>query len=113
VRVAHLIRKPLSEGSVGRNVLIHGTGGINIDAIRIGIGRFPSNLILIGSSPIVSLDEQSLKLNIHPAGNVGLSKIPRAGYEGGWGAVEKNPNYYGDEGGASRFFKQVRANDAD
>jgi len=36
VRVAHLIRKPISEGSVGRNVLEHGAGGINIDATRVG-----------------------------------------------------------------------------
>ena len=35
MRVAHLIRKPVSEGSVGRNVLKHGTGGINIDGTRI------------------------------------------------------------------------------
>lgn len=31
-----LARKPLSEKSVARNVLRHGTGGINIDACRIG-----------------------------------------------------------------------------
>lgn len=30
-----IARKPLSEGSVARNVLKHGTGGINIDACRI------------------------------------------------------------------------------
>lgn len=31
-----LIRKPLSEKTVAKNVLKHGTGGINIDASRIG-----------------------------------------------------------------------------
>lgn len=35
MRVAHLARKPIAEGSVGRNVLVHGTGGLNIDATRI------------------------------------------------------------------------------
>ncbi len=30
-------RKPISEGTVAQNVLKHGTGGINIDACRIGI----------------------------------------------------------------------------
>jgi site-specific DNA-methyltransferase (adenine-specific) len=31
-----LIRKPLSERNVARNVLAHGTGGLNIDACRVG-----------------------------------------------------------------------------
>jgi hypothetical protein len=34
-----LIRKPISEKTVAANVLEHGTGGINIDASRIGIGE--------------------------------------------------------------------------
>jgi len=197
MKVAHLARKPISEGSVGRNILKHGTGGLNIDGTRIGttekmsfseaapytsggeqgrtwnptstpgmgreqsvLGRWPANLILIhkpgcrlagtrpapgykinqwtdgakpfggseGSTyqsvevpegveevwecvegcPVRELDGQSLKLNIPPAGNTGPSEIPRAGYEGGWGATVKNPNYYKDSGGASRFFKQVQ-----
>lgn len=35
MKVVILARKPLSEGSVVRNVLTHGTGAINIDASRI------------------------------------------------------------------------------
>ena len=35
VRVIHVLRKPLSEGTVASNVLKHGTGGLNIDASRI------------------------------------------------------------------------------
>lgn len=35
MKVAHLVRKPLSEGSVAKNVLVHGTGGVNIDKSRI------------------------------------------------------------------------------
>jgi site-specific DNA-methyltransferase (adenine-specific) len=31
-----LIRKPISERNVARNVLTHGTGGLNIDACRVG-----------------------------------------------------------------------------
>jgi site-specific DNA-methyltransferase (adenine-specific) len=31
-----LIRKPISERNVARNVLVHGTGGLNIDACRVG-----------------------------------------------------------------------------
>ena len=32
----HLLRKPLSEGTVAANTLKHGCGGLNIDASRIG-----------------------------------------------------------------------------
>jgi hypothetical protein len=35
VRTIHVLRKPLSEGTVAANVLKHGTGGLNIDASRI------------------------------------------------------------------------------
>ena len=36
VRIIHVLRKPLSEGTVASNVLKHGSGGLNIDASRIG-----------------------------------------------------------------------------
>ena len=36
MRVIHVLRKPLSEGTVAGNVLKHGCGGINIDASRVG-----------------------------------------------------------------------------
>jgi hypothetical protein len=35
VRVVHVLRKPLSEGTVAANVLTHGTGALNINASRI------------------------------------------------------------------------------
>ena len=35
MRVIHVLRKPLSEGTVAANVLKHGCGGLNIDASRI------------------------------------------------------------------------------
>lgn len=35
MRMLHVLRKPLSEGTVASNVLKHGTGGLNIDASRI------------------------------------------------------------------------------
>jgi hypothetical protein len=37
MRVIHVLRKPLSEGTVAANTLKHGTGGLNIDASRIGV----------------------------------------------------------------------------
>ena len=36
MRVIHVLRKPLSEGTIAANTLKHGTGGINIDASRVG-----------------------------------------------------------------------------
>lgn len=35
MRMIHVLRKPLSEGTVASNVLKHGTGGINIGASRV------------------------------------------------------------------------------
>jgi len=35
MRVIHILRKPLSEGTVAANTLKHGTGGINIGASRV------------------------------------------------------------------------------
>ena len=58
-----LARKPLSESTIAKNVLKHGTGGLNIDACRIkgdvgeSLGRFPSNVLLDESAAAV-LDEQ-------------------------------------------------------
>ena len=36
VRVIHVLRKPLSEGTVASNTLKHGCGGLNIDGSRVG-----------------------------------------------------------------------------
>ena len=36
MRVLHILRKPLSEGTVAANTLRHGCGGLNIDASRVG-----------------------------------------------------------------------------
>lgn len=36
MRLIHLLRKPVSEGTVASNTLKHGTGGLNIDASRVG-----------------------------------------------------------------------------
>lgn len=37
MRIVHILRKPLSEGTVAANVLKHGAGGLNIDASRVGL----------------------------------------------------------------------------
>jgi hypothetical protein len=38
-----LVRKPLDAPTVAKNVLLHGTGGLNIDASRIGTDEIPTN----------------------------------------------------------------------
>jgi hypothetical protein len=45
--VIHVLRKPLSEGTVASNVVKHRTGGLNIDASRIS-GIDPANAKRIG-----------------------------------------------------------------
>ncbi len=46
-------RKPISEATIAANVLKHGTGGINIDACRVGDeGKFPANLLHDGSEAV-------------------------------------------------------------
>lgn len=61
-----LIRKPLGEKTVAANVLKHGTGGINIDATRVG-----------GPSP--SIDRRKGKI---PVGNFNGWDVPsRNGYD--------------------------------
>ena len=49
MRIIHVLRKPLSEGTVASNVLKHGTGGINIDASRVGTEQIPINRLEVWS----------------------------------------------------------------
>ena len=143
-----LARKPLV-GTVASNVLAHGSGGLNIDASRIGYGesgpdrpfsqqvstdqhfwgsatdtlakykpsgRFPANLILQlceDGCPVKALDEQS---GILVSGTGAVKRQTSSNSEGNSGAsygAESRPEgtpmiSYGDSGGASRFFKQVK-----
>ena len=59
------VRKPLSESSVARNVLKHGTGAINVEASRIGSGN-----------------DRTL------GGATGKRRDSEDGYSGGWSAAE-------------------------
>lgn len=150
-----LVRKPLSEKTIAKNVLKHGTGGLNIDASRIdglprsthadgnfrtksenvfhganplplgqypvASGRFPSNTLFshhpeceVGCHPdcaVAELDRQSGHL--HGAGNKRDKSKPSAGGYNGNITGEKNPNYYKDAGGASRFFYCAKASKYD
>jgi site-specific DNA-methyltransferase (adenine-specific) len=49
-------RKPLGSGTVASNVLLYGTGALNIDGCRVGgdAGRWPANLIHDGSPEVLA-----------------------------------------------------------
>ena len=49
MRIIHVLRKPLSEGTVAANTLKHGTGGLNIDASRVGTEQVPINRLEVWS----------------------------------------------------------------
>lgn len=127
-------RKPLSEKTVAANVLAHGTGGLNIDATRIGTdaikvdtyaergpfgdsqvgneyesktttGRWPANVVL-DEYAAAELDQQS---------GTSTSRIgqPRGAAPGdGWGMTATGAEY-ADSGGASRFFYTAKANQSE
>ena len=134
-----LARKPI-DGTIAENVLKYGTGGLNIDASRIGtdeitintfdngakpfgdavgepytsrtsVGRYPANLV-IDEATAEQIDQQS-----------GITKSPKTyvrkadgfgqtSYGLGQSAGTESKNY-GDEGGASRFFYVARASKSD
>lgn len=101
-----MARKPFN-GTVAKNVLEYGTGGINIDKCRVGSeereGRFPANIIFDEEAGKV-LDEQS---GTKGGNNKGAYTYKDKEYqvEGFINNVKPNsPSNYGDTGGASRFF---------
>ena len=97
-----LAREPF-QGTVAANTLTWGTGGLNIDATRIGTqpaGRWPANVVL-DPDTAKALDQQSgnLKSGGRPMG--GNRSSSATSFKG---AASTAPQ---DEGGASRFFKVV------
>jgi len=127
-----LARKPLSESTVAKNVLKHGTGGINIDGCRIGSeeiksiatkshseekvygkfnggvdvinkGRFPANIIFDEEAGKI-LDEQSGDSKSSKRGAHNNKKTEHNHSFTPPEAIYGDHNTYGDTGGASRFF---------
>lgn len=110
-------QKPF-RGTVAANVVAHGTGAINIDANRIGTeggettgkGRWPANIVL-DESQAAELDRQA-----PTAGASGRASGPTlAGATSGTvaygarGGTDIPAPFYGDTGGASRFFYVAKA----
>jgi site-specific DNA-methyltransferase (adenine-specific) len=133
-------RKPLGGRTVAENVLLHGTGGLNIDGTRIGTdggtagatrgteernalgktlnGAFGKPVDGLGRWPSnVMLDEFTAGLVDEQSG---VSKSPKPykaeGYKDssifGIGGVSHNSEF-GDSGGASRFFYVAKASRRD
>ena len=107
-------RKPF-KGSVAKNVLAWGTGGINIDRCRIynessDKGRFPANIIFDEESSIL-LDKQSGILKSGKIKNTHRRKTNGSpnGIYGKFNPEHPLTESYGDEGGASRFFYCAKA----
>ena len=122
-------RKPIM-GTVAANVLVHDTGGMNIDACRVGTNlptwkdqtrRWPANVVLshtewcdegncVDGCAVMALDEQSGILK-SPATYVrnadGLNNTVYGTKTIGEYAGKESLNY-GDSGGASRFFNTFR-----
>jgi len=125
-----MCRKPLEEPTIAKNVLKYGTGGINIDACRIGkeeitingsgednmfkgkfkgefenkhIGRFPSHLIHDGSKEVVDLFPNTIKQARCKSDN---KSGRQDNYVGGKISKPVERKLYLDDNGgsASRFF---------
>jgi DNA modification methylase len=128
-----LCRKPLSEKTVAANVLKWGTGGINIDACRVGTetiktcggdkfpavygkyktaeesthqGRFPANLIHDGSQEVLELFPET-----KPSKSGGVTSRTGNGAEYGMGTAPRTG--HNDQGSAARFFYCAKASKKD
>lgn len=133
-----LARKPLI-GTVAENVLAYGTGGLNIDATRIGTetitintfdngakpfgdavgepytskqteGRFPANVILDETAAQI-VDEQSGTSKPKPE-RTGI-RGGKKQFDGGWNKNSVGTWVADPGGGASRFFYVARASKKD
>ncbi|QGJ87312.1 DNA methylase [Gordonia phage Wocket] len=100
-------RKPLA-GTVAQNVLTHGTGALNIDASRTG-GRWPTNVVL-DESQAAALDDQAPNTGAggRASGPTLTGKTAGTVAYGARNGLDRAAVFYGDSGGASRFFPTFR-----
>jgi DNA modification methylase len=131
-------RKPLSEKTIAANVLLHGTGGINIDGCRVGNETIKSHhtaMLAHGGQNTrpwhngheVTTSEHSGRwpanfihdgsdevVSLFPVTKSGAMKREVGGYEGesttGFIRGKSGPsNQHGDSGSAARFFYCAKA----
>jgi len=110
-----LCRKPLSEKTVAANVLKWGTGGINIDACRVGTdktGRFPANLIHDGSREVLELFPDT-KPSPKATRTKNSSSPQTSNTYGQYSDEGRVINGHGDKGSAARFFYCAKASKKD
>jgi DNA modification methylase len=131
-----LARKPLSESSIAANVLMHGTGGINVDGCRIqagdAIGRTRHDGGILGNGTSYELPDSKHPLTdgrwpanlIHDGSEEVLAGFPETHAPGSNGSKQSERNIYSplgaqpqidtyaDSGSAARFFYTAKA-DAD
>ena len=103
---AILARKPL-RGTVADNMAQWGTGGLNIDATRVGDegGRWPANVIL-DEEAAASLDEQSgVTRSVRTDRGKGIDGPTFQNVNGTLNGIRG----HSDSGGASRFFYTAKA----
>ena len=118
MRIIHVLRKPCSESTVSANVLKHGVGAYNIDAVRVAHG---SDVNLDAVQRQQSAGGGSVG-NHFGAGSLVGSEIPTYSPAGRWPANVILQHLDGcgevcepgcpvarldEQSGASRFFKQV------
>ena len=109
-----LARKPLA-GTVAQNVLEFRTGGLNIDAARVGetehLGRWPANILHDGSEEAIGIFPETTSGKLNPSH---FSKASEANcLNGSNQARHPRGEFGGDSGSAARFFYCAKASKAD
>ena len=118
-----LARKQLSEKTVAENVLVWGTGALNIDGCRVLVdkatgeldttqGRWPANVAHDGSDEVVEIFPES-RDGIAVQRNGGGQKIGGNGIYGGSKGLTRPDQGYGGSGSAARFLYCAKASKAD
>lgn len=102
-------RKPCSTETTASNVILFGTGAINIRASRVPVedhpdgGRWPANIIVNTSSAVHDMFPETVA-----RGNIGSTKRGESKGVTGWGhGAPDGPHYPNDSGNATRFFIKV------
>ena len=122
-------RKPLSEKTIAENVMKHGTGGLNIDASRVGttgarnngnskgtggyntlgtFGKAERKNYNMGRFPANLIhDNSQMVLDCFPQTGKGSSKPRNRNTVGSFGMPNDTTPEYADDGSAARFFKSI------
>lgn len=112
-------RKPLSEPTLARNVLLHATGGIHIATSRVitddgDLGRWPANVQHDGSPEVIAAFPVQPEKAVGPRLMTRNAKPNRSdGYGMDKGEAPPPGLSFGDGGSVARFFYSAKADDED